>query len=195
MSNKRTRCQEHSTYQAGCEVCLYYLREYRKRRHFAKGPVRVPAAPYRRIILTLAESGVSASAIGRAAGISGATVLRIKNGEYETVNPATARALRDLTANGIRDSLGYVPADEIMRMLRHLMVNGFSSERIAGSVGIDRESVLIIARGGRECVQRRVADGVRSFYEAHWGEDGGSVFAKAPARAKGWEPYLGEEAA
>jgi hypothetical protein len=125
----------------------------------------VNPAPVRSHVHHLRHQGGSYAAIGRAAGVSAATVYYIETGKAR-ITPAVAAALLSLTADDL--ARPGIPAGGTRMRLRSLMAMGHDCARIARAAGASPAAIRKIVQGRASEVTPQLHARIRAVWEAWW---------------------------
>jgi hypothetical protein len=125
----------------------------------------VDPAPVRAHVRHLRHQGGSYAAIGRAAGVSGATVYYIETGKIR-ITSTVAGALLSLTVDDL--ARPGIPAGGTRLRLRSLMAMGHDCARIAGAAGASPAVIRKIVQGRASEVAPQLHARVRAVWEAWW---------------------------
>ena len=166
-----------------------------------------PAGPVREHVQALRRRGASFRAIGRAAGVSPATVHRLLHGE-----PARCRAVPDrIHAAEARRLLAVTPAAAgraaarrdpagTRRRLRALTALGHPAVSLAARLGVAPGTVRDLVSGHAGSVSPALHHAVAALYDEAWDQPPGertgaqrraAAAARARAARSGWPPPMG----
>lgn len=185
--------------------------EAERRRRLAYGQSNlVDATPVRAHIEHLRAAGLGVKQISRLSGVALSTLTQILYGcprEDGTRRPPTARVRRetaqkilaihpslDIAAPGTR-----VPAVGSRRRLQALVHQGWSVQKLANRLGVDRQRLDSLVHGLHAMVTAETAVAVRELYDDLWDqappersrEDrSAAAAARTRARRAGWAPPL-----
>jgi len=149
---------------------------------------KVSAAPAREHVQKLVQRGLSMAQIGRASGVSVATVQRLIGGQANLSRGNAEKILRvPLT---VRASAGMVPACGAARRVRALYVLGHFNWEIAELAGVSRDAVSYLAAGKWQTLSVECDDGIRAAYDRLSMRAGASARTRSWAARMGWVPPL-----
>jgi transcriptional regulator with XRE-family HTH domain/AraC-like DNA-binding protein len=155
----------------------------RKADRLAGRPRTIDAAPAKARIRALLDIGVTLDEIAERCGLPSATV---RNTLYrEKVRRGTAEAVLDGT-DGWRPRPRTVRAAGPAALVQRLYAQGHGPKRVAAVSGVDRYTIINLARGRRTTVTVRTAAAVRRAYDLLNGTPGSSSRARQEAIREGW---------
>lgn len=118
-----------------CEACTRVACDYALRYYYShKSPKKTGTALCIFHIRFLQQHGLGYVAIGEAADMSPATVMRIHNGQLKTVLISTEKRLLNVTPDAIKDG-ALVPLSPTKERLAELREEGFTCKQIAAALG------------------------------------------------------------
>ncbi|MFD5875657.1 hypothetical protein [Streptomyces sp. NPDC060322] len=183
------RCYLHGCRRPECLNAHYRYMSRLNLEHSRGQKRRVDAAPVTAHLNLFIEAGWKQAQIERATGVNHRTLGPLLAGTYPRVHATTARKVFALEVGPPPVDLD-TDATGTTRRLQALVAIGHNYPAIAAAVGIHKDALGVVARGGRTSVRVTTAQAVARAYKKLSRTAGASIRARAQAAELGWHGPL-----